>query len=94
MQAGGKRIAGSFQLSALDRPLWDSLSQDAKAWLTYPEQLNPNSAVMVYAFVPLADLKGRIEGFEYAIRSLPAPLLLKPEAKKAAAAVPSVEQRG
>ncbi|HEX5529922.1 MAG TPA: hypothetical protein VFZ82_10185 [Methylomirabilota bacterium] len=84
---GGKTIPASFQLSALDRTLWDSLPSDTKKRLTYPEQLSPNSAMIVYAFVPLADLKGRPEGFEYAIKSLPAPLLLQPDAKKKAAAL-------
>jgi hypothetical protein len=41
---------------------------------------------MVYAFVPLADLKDVPTAFEYTIKSLPAPLQLKKsEAKKAAA---------
>lgn len=83
--SGGKKVAASFQLSALDRPFWDSLTPELKKWLTYPEQLSPNSAAVVYAFVPLADLPGPIEGFEYTIKSLAAPLLLMPEAKKAAA---------
>ncbi len=88
VSSGGKAIAASFRLSALDRPLWDALPPDAKKRLTYPEQLSPNSAMMVYALVPLADLKGRLEGFEYTIKSLPAPLLLQPEPKKKAAALP------
>jgi hypothetical protein len=88
VSCGGKRIAASFQLSALDRTLWDSLPPDTKRRLTYPEQLSPDSAMMVYAFVPLADLKGQLEGFEYTIKSLPAPLLLQPEPKKKAAALP------
>jgi hypothetical protein len=88
VRCGGKTIAASFQLSALDRTLWDSLSPDTKKRLTYPEQLSPDSAMMVYAFVPLGDMKGQIEGFEYTIKSLPAPLLLQPERKKKAAALP------
>jgi hypothetical protein len=88
VSCGGKKIAASFQLSALDRTLWDSLPPDTKRRLTYPEQLSPDSAMMVYAFVPLADLKGQLEGFEYTIKSLPAPLLLQPEPKKKAAALP------
>jgi hypothetical protein len=43
---------------------------------------------MVYAFAPLAELKGRPEAFEYTIPSLSVPLLLKPEAKKKAASLP------
>lgn len=85
--SGGKKVAASFQLSALDRPLWDSLSQETKRRLTYPEQLNPDSATMVYAFVQLADLTGPLEGFEYTIRSLPAPLVIRPEPRKKAAAL-------
>ncbi|HJV68080.1 hypothetical protein [Ideonella sp.] len=92
--SGGKKIVASFQLSALDRPLWDSLSPDLKKRLTYPEQLSPNSAAVVYAFVPLADLPGPIEGFEYTIKSLPAPLVLAPEAKKAAAMLPADAPQG
>ena len=87
VSSGGNTIVASFQLSALDRTLWDSLSPDTKRRLTYPEHLSPNSAMMVYAFVPLGDLKGPIEGFEYTIKSLPAPLLLQPERKKKAAAL-------
>ena len=83
----GRKIAASFQLSALDRALWDSLPPETKKHLTYPEQLSPNSAAVVYAFVPLADLQGPPEAFEYAIKSLPAPLQLIPEPKKKAAAV-------
>ena len=89
VNSGGKKIAASFQLSALDRTLWDSLPPEMKKRLTYPEQLNPDSAMMVYAFVPLAELTGPLEGFEYTIHSLPAPLLLQPEPKKKAAAVSS-----
>ena len=88
VMSGGRTIAASFQLSALDRTLWDSLPPDTKKRLTYPEQLSPNSAMMVYAFVPLADLKGPLEGFEYTIKSLPAPLLMQLEPKKKAAARP------
>ena len=87
VKSGGKTIPASFRLSALDRPLWDALPPDTKKRLTYPEQLNPNSAVMVYALVPLANLKGQLEGFEYTIKSLPAPLRLQPEPKKKAAAL-------
>ena len=93
MSSGGKAIAASFQLSALDRTLWDSLPQETKNRLTYPEQLSANSAIMVYAFVPVAGLKGRPEGFEYTIKSLGAPLLLQPDARKKAAALRS-ETRG
>jgi hypothetical protein len=85
--AGGKKIPASFQLSALDRPLWDSLSPETKKRLTYPEQLSPNSAAVVYAFVPLADLPGPPDGFELTIKSLAAPLTLLPEPKKAAASL-------
>ena len=84
----GKRVAASLQLSTLDRSLWDSLPPETQNWLTYPEQLKPDSSLMVYAFVPLAELKGRPTGFEYTIKSLPTPLLLQPEAKKGAAALP------
>lgn len=83
--SNGKKIAASFQLSALDRPLWDSLTPDMKKRLTYPEQLPANSTAIVYAFVPLVDLQGSLEGFEYAIKSLPAPLTMMPEPKKKAA---------
>lgn len=82
--SGDRRVAASFELSALDRALWDSLPQQTRNWLTYPEQLARDGAVMVYAFVPLAELKTAPTAFEYTIRSLPAPLLLEPEAKKAA----------
>jgi hypothetical protein len=85
--SGGQRVSASFQLSALDRTLWDSLAPATKNWLSYPEQLRPNSAVMVYAFVLAADLKGRLEGFEYTLASLPAPLKLQAEPKKKAAAL-------
>jgi hypothetical protein len=84
----GKRVAASLQLSSLDRTMWDSLPPETQNWLIYPEQLKPDSSLMVYAFVPLAELKGRPKGFEYTIKSLPAPLLLQPEAKKGAAALP------
>ena len=90
----GKRIAASFQLSALDRPLWDALPPETKKSLTYPEQLNPNSAAVVYAFVPLAELQGSPEGFEYTIKSLSAPLMLVPEPKKKAAVLPVDGRRG
>jgi hypothetical protein len=88
VSSGGKAITASFRLSALDRPLWDALPPGTKKRLTYPEQMSPNSAMIVYALVPLADLKGQLEGFEYTIKSLPAPLPLKPEEKKKAAALP------
>lgn len=84
----GKRVSASLQLSSLDRTLWDSLPPETQNWLTYPEHLRPGSSLMVYAFAPLAALKGRLEGFEYTIQSLPVPLLLKPEAKKKAASLP------
>lgn len=87
VMSGGRKVAASFQLSALDRTLWDSLPPEMKKWLTYPEQVSPESAVMVYAFAPLAELTGPLEGFEYTITSLPAPLLLQPEPKKKAAAL-------
>jgi len=90
----GKRIPASFQLSALDRPLWDALPPETKKSLTYPEQLSPNSAAVVYAFVPLADLQGPPEGFEYTIKSLPAPLKMLPEPKKKAAALSVDDRRG
>jgi hypothetical protein len=80
-----KRISASFQLSALDRPLWDALSADTRNWLTYPEQLKPDSAMMIYAFAPLAELKDPPTAFEYTVKSLGGPLLLKPEPPKAAA---------
>jgi hypothetical protein len=83
----GKKIPASFRLSALDRPFWDSLSPEMKKRLTYPEQLSPNSATVVYAFVPQADLVGIPEGFEYTVKSLTAPLLMIPEPKKKAAAL-------
>jgi hypothetical protein len=92
--SNGKKIPASFQLSALDRPLWDSLAPDMKKRLTYPEQLSPNSAAVVYAFVPMADLAGPPEGFEYTIKSLPAPLLLLPEPKKAAASLAGDDATG
>jgi hypothetical protein len=82
--SNGKRVSASLQLSSLDRTLWDSLPQETKEWLTYKEDLKPGSSVMVYAFAPLTELKGRPAGFEYTIQSLPVPLLLKPEAKKKA----------
>lgn len=85
--SAGRRIPASFRLSALDRPLWDALSPEMKKRLTYPEQLNPNSASVVYAFVAISDLPGPPERFEYTIKALPAPLLLLPEPKKAAAAL-------
>lgn len=85
--SGGKKVPASFQLSALDRPLWDSLSPETKKRLTYPEQLSPNSAAVIYAFVPIADLAGLPEGFEYTVKSLAAPLVMLPEPKKAAAAL-------
>lgn len=87
VMSGGRKVAASFRLSALDRTLWDSLPPEMKKRLTYPEQVSPESAVMVYAFVPLAELTGPLEGFEYTIRSLPAPLLLLPEPNKKAAAL-------
>jgi hypothetical protein len=80
-----KRIAATFQLSALDRALWDALSPEMRNRLTYPEELKPESAVMIYAFAALADVKDLPTAFEYTIKSLPRPLLLKPEAPKAAA---------
>lgn len=83
--SGTTRINASFELSALDRALWDSLSPQARNWLTYPDRLERDGAVVVYAFVPLADLTGMPTAFEYTIKSLPAPLQLRPEAKKAAA---------
>jgi len=92
--SGGKKIPASFQLSALDRPLWDSLSPETKKRLTYPEQLSPNSAAVIYAFVPMADLAGPPDGFEYTIKSLPVPLLLLPEPKKAAASLAGADTSG
>jgi hypothetical protein len=83
--SNGQRITGSFQLSALDRALWDGLSPEMRNRLTYPEQLKPDSAMVVYAFAPLTELKAPPSSFEYTIKSLGAPLLLKPEAAKAAA---------
>jgi hypothetical protein len=83
----GKKVSASFQLSALDRALWDSLPQVTRDMLTYPEQLAANSAVVVYAFIPLADLRGRPSEFEYTIKALSAPLQLKEEEKKKAAAL-------
>lgn len=58
VRSGGRAIPASFRLSALDRPLWDALPDQTKKRLTYPEQLSLNSAIMMYALVPLADLKG------------------------------------
>jgi len=92
--SNSKKIPASFQLSALDRPLWDSLPPEMKKRLTYPEQLSPNSAAVVYAFVPLTDLVGAPEGFEYTIKSLPTPLLLLPEPKKAAASLAGDDTAG
>jgi len=92
--AGGKKIPASFQLSALDRPLWDSLSPETKKRLTYPEQLSANSASVVYAFVPLADLPGPPDGFELTLKSLAAPLTLLPEPKKAAASLAGDDATG
>lgn len=83
--SNGKRITASFQLSALDRALWDGLSPEMRNRLTYPEQLRAESAMVVYAFAPLAELTSAPSAFEYTIKSLGAPLLLKPEAAKAAA---------
>lgn len=83
--SGTTRINASFELSALDRALWDGLSPEAKNWLNYPDRLERDGAAVAYAFVPLADLKGLPSGFDYTIKSLPAPLLLRPEAKRAAA---------
>jgi hypothetical protein len=80
----GKRVDASFQLSKLDRPLWDSLSPETRNRLTYPEQLRPESAVVVYAFLPLAELKEPPSTFEYTIKSLPGTLLLRPAPPKAA----------
>lgn len=90
----GKKIPASLRLSALDRPFWDSLSPEMKKRLTYPEQLSPNSATVVYAFVPQTDLVGIPEGFEYTVKSLAAPLLLMPEPKKKAAALSDEDPAG
>jgi hypothetical protein len=92
--SNGKKIPASFQLSVLDRPLWDSLTPDMKKRLTYPEQLPANSTVVVYAFVPLADLQGPPEAFEYTIKALPAPLTMVPEPKKKAASLSVDARRG
>lgn len=86
VMSNGRKIPASFQLSTLDRPLWDSLSAETRKRLTYPDQLSPNSAAVIYAFVPLADLPVPPDGFEYTIKALTAPLLLLPEPKKKAAA--------
>jgi hypothetical protein len=83
--SGTARIPASFELSALDRALWDSLAPQTRTWLTYPDRLDKDGAVMVYAFAPLAELKTPPTAFEYTIKSLATPLLLRPEAAKAAA---------
>lgn len=65
----------------------DSLTDSMRKMLTYPEQIAPNSARMVYAFVALADLKGPPVSLEYTIKSLSAPLQLSEEPRKKAAAL-------
>jgi hypothetical protein len=67
---GRTKVEGILDLSSKDQNLWDSISQDIRELLVYPERVSKGESENIFVFIPLPELKELPLEFFYKIDSL------------------------
>jgi hypothetical protein len=87
----GQSVKGMLNLPAVDHATWDGLETEIRKAVAYPEAVEPGEEEGIYLYVPVGDVSGPRKqhrmpsSITYNIKSLAAPIALRPRAAAAKA---------